>query len=188
MLLFAGPWIAISVVGFFSVLVFLPKAVGEKKKGLSRVFLAGALLLFSFSSDGYRQRIGGKPGTSADPNQQIWNQSAKMVSDLLPGDAFFIDCASHSINLSLLPRKTVPNTPPSLFKHLTTEDVKQYCVKWIQNPPAKNSYLGMGPIQWSDSSGRSQEFFNDIANQLRADRRWRKVKSTQYYSVYKYTN
>lgn len=182
MLLNTGPMMTMAALGFlwfFSTITPLRKMIPVAAVGL---------VLWGASLDGQRQELGGAPGTRDSSNNQIWNKSARFVARKLPKNARFLDCSAQSVNLSLLPQKTIDGIPPALFKHMMTSGVAEYCVRWLRSPPAHHDvYFGIGPMHWQDSGGTSKPHYEAVLRVLETAKYWKKVGNTPYYSLYRYT-
>jgi hypothetical protein len=116
----------------------------------------------------------------------MWNKSALFVQRNLPSEALFLDCSAQSVNLSLLPKKTIEGTPPALFAHMMTEGVARYCVRWLRSPPDGEVFFGIGPQHWQDGSGTSQMHYDAVLQALQKSTSWKRAGKTPYYSLYRY--
>ena len=181
MLLNTAPMMTVAILG----VMWMFSSIAPLRKVSS--FVAFGLILWGWGLDDVRQELGGTPGTRTSPNNKIWNESARFVQRKLPQSALFLDCSAQSVNLSLLPQKTIDGTPPALFKHMMTSGVAEYCIRWLSKPPlGSNSYFGIGPMHWQDSSGTSKPHYEAVIKALEARRSWKKIGNTPYYSLYRY--
>lgn len=181
MLLNTGPMMTAAVLG----IMWLFSSFAPLQRFSS--FVAVGLVLWGVALDDVRQERGGAPGTRNSPNNKIWNESARFVQRKLPENARFVDCSAQSVNLSLLPRKTIDGTPPALFKHMMTSGVAEYCIRWLSSPPSgRDVFFGIGPMHWQDTSGTSKPHYEAVLNTLELKRNWKKVGNTPYYSLYRY--
>ena len=181
MLLNTGPLMTVSVLGvmWFVSSLPLPRFVSA--------FVPLFLVVWGISLDDLRQEIGGAPGTRGSPKNKMWNSSARYVKRKLPENARFLDCSSQSVNLSLLPQKTIDGTPPGLFKHMMTSGVAEYCIRWLSKPPSQsNVFFGIGPMHWQDNSGVTKPHYEAVLSTLNSNQSWKKVGNTPYYSLYRY--
>ncbi|MAA77956.1 MAG: hypothetical protein CL916_01755 [Deltaproteobacteria bacterium] len=181
MILNTGPMMTVCILGVMWIL----SSVTPFRKTSS--LIAVGLVLWGWSLDGTRQELGGTPGTRDSPNNRIWNKSARFVQRKIPEEARFLDCSAQSVNLSLLPQKTIDGIPPALFKHMMTSGVAEYCIRWLSRPPSDHeAYFGIGPMHWQDSSGTSKPHYEAVLKALESKRSWKKVGNTPYYSLYRY--
>ena len=181
MLLNTGPMMTVAALG---VMWLVSSVVPFRKMS---ALIAVGLVLWGASLDSMRQELGGAPGTRNSPNNRIWNESARFVQRMIPQDARFLDCSAQSVNLSLLPQKTIDGTPPALFKHMMTSGVAEYCIRWLSKPPSsREAYFGIGPMHWQDRSGTSKPHYEAVLTALESKRNWKKVGNTPYYSLYRY--